>query len=276
MPDPRDTPAVDDALLEALGETRARRTRWLVLTAALSAVMAALVVMLFWFREPSTGEVVVTSGDSIVRVAPATQGHAAFWAAVIAGTVLAGLGVAGLRALRRRPSGSVIGRIADITTVGKFAEALWNEDRYVRTEAEEALIAMLPRLKAGDGGLLDDRQRAALHRALRPPKRSREADLAVAIIGALTEIGDARAVPHVARLAEERARGGYQEAVRAYAAERLPVLRERVEAQRLASTLVRPATAPSNGDTLLRPAEAGPSGPVEQLVRPASAPDKRP
>jgi hypothetical protein len=233
--------------------------------AVVASAIAVLVVTMF-----SVSEEVVTITDG-VNTTTARSGTPWSAMAIIVAVLIATFGVVVLAQLRRgNSSAAVIGAIADLSAVGAFAEALYHEDRYVRTEAEEALIAMLPRMKPGDAGLLNDKQRACLHRTLKPPRRAREADLAMAVIGACTEIADPRAVPHVARLADEAARGALQERVRAHAAERLPLLKARVEAARLAQTLVRPASAPDGA--LLRPVEAAPSGPTEHLVRPASGP----
>ncbi len=274
MTDPRNQATETDPVLEAWSSTRARRLRVATLAAiATGAIAAIAAVWLIAFAEPAARDVVVTTGTETVRVSSGS-GRAFPWGAVMVAIGIATVGAAFVSGLRRpRHSEAFLGAVADMSTIGRFAEALHHEDRYVRTEAEEALIAMLPRLKAGDSGLLNDRQRAALHRAIRPPRRKREADLVVAVIGALTEIADERAIPHVQRLAEEPARGPHQEAARAFASERLPILKERVEAARAVQTLVRPASAPDRSDTLLRPATAGPAGPVDQLVRPASDPD---
>ncbi|NLH98854.1 MAG: hypothetical protein GX446_05100 [Chthonomonadales bacterium] len=260
-----------DPVVEVLMEGRLRRQRIAMLAAMVGSALAITATVLFLAPASTTTEVVTASGTRVVT--SAHEGAGLGWMAIVVGIAIAGAFVTFARAIRRRmPSPSALGTIADLSTIGRFAEALWHEDRYVQTEAEEALIGMLPRLKAGDAGLLNDRQKACLHRALKRPRRRREADLAVAIMRALTEIADARALPHISRLAEEPARGMHQETVRTCAVEVLPLLQQKVEAARLAQTLVRPAAAPDASGTLLRPAEAGPSGPVEQLVRPASPP----
>jgi HEAT repeat protein len=158
----------------------------------------------------------------------------------------------------------------DLAAAGPLAEALWDDDRYVRTEAEEALISLLPRLKFTDGHLLSDGQRACLHRAVRPPRRKREGDLVVAIIGALTQIGDEKAVPHVERLAEEPARGALHEQVAAFARESLPALRQSVEAAKAVRTLVRPADGSRSVEqSLVRPVSLGAGEDDRLLVRPS-------
>ncbi|MCX6360559.1 MAG: hypothetical protein NT029_12155 [Armatimonadetes bacterium] len=187
-----------------------------------------------------------------------------------------GLGV--VYAIRRGRSASrmrFLGEVTDVTVAGRLAEALWEGDLYMRTEAEEALIGLLPRFKASDAGCLSDAQRACLHRTLKAPKRRREADLIVAVIGALTEIGDARALPHVERLAEETARTEAQRLVQRAAMEALPALHERIEVARAARTLVRPAQGGPGADTLVRPAAPSADTPVELLVRASAAPPER-
>lgn len=263
----------DDPVLAVLGESRARRRSAALLAAMVRSVLAVAAAVILLFGTPMEGtEIITSSGTRIVT--QSQSGSMLGWMALATAMAVAAGFVVFTRAIRRRmPSPSALGKIAELSTIGRFSEALWHEDRYVQTEAEEALIAMLPRLQAGDAGLLNERQRACLHRALKPPKRQREAELALAVMRALTEIADARAVPHMSRLADEPARGAHQEAVRACAVELLPILQEKVESARLAQTLVRPSSAPDGATTLLRPLEASPSGSAHHLVRPAAPPE---
>jgi len=242
MTDPHSLPPTDPAKLVATATAR-RLSRFRMFAATLGAIIAAMLAVTVMSFRSKTSEVVISSGSDVVHV---TQGGGGMsLGAALVGTLIVTLGVVMLAAMRRRRSAaSVIGAISDLSAVGAFAEALHHEDRYVRIEAEEALVAMLPRMTSADAGLLNEKQRACLHRVIRPPRRASEATLAVAAIGALTEIADARALPHVTRIVEEPARGQHQQQVRAFAEERLPVLKQRVEAAKLARTLVRPAEAP--------------------------------
>lgn len=79
----------------------------------------------------------------------------------------------------------------------------------------------------------------------------RDADLILAILRALEQVGDEKALPAVERLVEIEP---YHKVGRAAEA-CLPALRQRVEQARLAQTLLRPASAPNApSEVLLRPA----------------------
>jgi|GEM_PF-3397030 len=247
---------------------RRRRMRLVAVGAALAAAFAAFATVMISRTEPvQIATIASRDGSNVVQVVEHGGSPAAVLWPLIA--IMAGLFVM-VRVMRRRAdAGTVLGGAIEIGAVGQLAEALWDAEPYVRTEAEEALISLLPRLKASDAHLLNPGQRACLHRAVRAPRRKRQADLVVAIIGALTEIGDEKALPHVERLAEEPVKGALQEQVRSYAASQLPIMRQSIENVRAARTLVRPADDVGT-ETLLRPADGAPTGPVEHLVRPAS------
>jgi hypothetical protein len=150
-------------------------------------------------------------------------------------------------------------------SVGLLIEQLDAVDNHARVVAHEALADLLPRLRAEDAPLLTREHRARLYRALRFSSRfqwpiHKDVPLVVAILKALEQVGDARALPEVERLAV-RSR---EPRIRTAAQSCLPALRERIAQEREQARLLRPADSPS----LLRPARA----PVENLVRPAQGP----
>lgn len=161
-------------------------------------------------------------------------------------------------------------RITDLQSIGRLAEALaWPDERATRRVAR-ALIPLLLQLRASDSRLLDDRQRDCLHAVLRMDRARRDADLQVAILAALEQVGDTRAIPHVAALAEARASTARQQRVKSAAAECLVALTntaKRIDPERL---LLRAAAAPTSPETgLVMPAGAADT-PPERLVRPAN------
>ena len=278
------TPGEEGRQPSQIGFQARRRPARMLVAALLAPVIAVALATLITHRAsrevaveaqvwpPSGGPTAVAPARTTESVSIVTEEPSAgiVWVPLV---LVGGLGVA-FAVWRYRSSSRMrfLGEVTDVAVAGRLAQALWQGDLYLATEAEEALIGLLPRFKASDAGCLSDAQRACLHRTLRAPKRRREADLIVAVIGALTEIGDAKALPHVERLAEESARTEAQRLVQRAAMEALPALRDRIELARAARTLVRPAQAGPGADTLVRPAAPSADTPVELLVRASSAP----
>lgn len=159
-----------------------------------------------------------------------------------------------------------LSRYDDVRGVGFLAEALEFDDKVIVRQAGDALVRLLPRLRASDHSLLTDEQRRCLDRAL---ERGKRRDLCLAILGAYEQIGDAKSIEVVERLASARPGKRVDEEVRRRAAEVLPALRERAELVRAAQTLLRPAEA-GGSDTLLRPAGGPPQTPDDRLLRPVA------
>jgi hypothetical protein len=147
-------------------------------------------------------------------------------------------------------------------TVGMLAEALTiTEVKYL---AAGALIRELPKLKASDAHLLNDEQRGYLYQAL----EGSDKQLILAILRALEQIGDEKAVPYVERLAEK---AGGDRQIRETATACLPYLEARAATQRASRTLLRPSSASAvatpASNTLLRPAQYSSPTEPEQLLR---------
>ncbi len=131
------------------------------------------------------------------------------------------------------------------------------------------LIQMLPRLQATDTILLTSQQRKCLYRCLSNDEyfpyygRFWGADLKIAILKALEQIGDEKAVPHVEKLA----RTARNPQVRFAAQECLPYVQQRAEHARVEQTLLRAGTQPDALDTLLRPVVSSAPTEPQQLLR---------
>lgn len=157
----------------------------------------------------------------------------------------------------------------DVRVVGPLL-SLWGvSSPRTRGAIEEALIELLPQMRAADAALLNDEQRAQLYAILRDTNR-RRVPLQLAILEALGRIGDAHAVPVVERLSETPLRR--QRALREAAQRCLPQLRERVLQLQQSSTLLRPsANRAKEKEVLLRTSDSTLPTPAEQLVRPVDA-----
>lgn len=157
----------------------------------------------------------------------------------------------------------ILASFEDARVIGPLAEALELQDHYTLQAARDGLKRLLPRVHASDAGMLSERQMDCLHRAL----SSQDADLVVAILRALEQIGGERSIPFVERLADRPQRSVTDGRIRAAAAECLSALSDRV-GERGGDRLLRPATGPDNpGEALLRPAAEGGAVLPQQLLR---------
>lgn len=160
----------------------------------------------------------------------------------------------------------------DISVVGPLTEALEYRNRAVREAAATSLIRLLPRLQATDTDLLTFAQRGNLHRALLRDN----VELALAILSALEQVGDGRAIPNVQKLASGFGLAHQEKRVQESARQTLACLRQRVELQRAPQILLRAASASEVGaGTLLRPAAGVADTQEHVLLRPANVPVER-
>jgi hypothetical protein len=154
--------------------------------------------------------------------------------------------------------------------VGQLADALEYGDKNMRMLASSALQDILPQLQASDDHLMNAEQRSKLYNVLKRARFKQDTLLMVAILKALEQIGDEKALPMVENLSKIEPRNGMERSVKAAALECLPALTERVEKQRRAQTLLRPAAAPDNpAEVLLRPVHGAAPGDPEKLLRPS-------
>jgi hypothetical protein len=175
---------------------------------------------------------------------------------------------------RQKKAAAALAECEDLRVVGPLAQTLAYEDRKVQNVAVSALTRLLPRLRASDADLLDDKQRTRLYNALDWGTPSYEADFLIAILKALEQVGDEKAL----RCVENRAALEPQDAdgrrVQKAATACLPHLRERIEQERVAAILLRPAIAPADlGATLLRPAQGVGDTDSTLLLRPVAEDD---
>ena len=154
----------------------------------------------------------------------------------------------------------------DPRAVGVLAVAV--QDVTLRNQALPVLISLLPRVRASDAAFIDAEGMAALVALL----KVEDDPLLLALLQALEQIGDARAVPGVLALRDSPR---VHPAIRQAAAECLPSLENRVRLSRESATLLRPSSGLNSADAaavLLRPASDAVASP-DNLLRPA---DKEP
>jgi hypothetical protein len=166
-----------------------------------------------------------------------------------------------------------LGEFDDKQTVGAWALALEYDDKEVVAMAREKLPKLLPQLNASDAHLLDEDQRTQLYKALHkhPNKKNPNITLHQAILKALQQVGDEKALPHVEKLAKGEGIADRFPELKVAAEACLPFLTARVEQIRASQTLLRAssaAEAPSAGsDVLLRPALDAGATPAQELLR---------
>ena len=163
----------------------------------------------------------------------------------------------------------VLAALDDVRTVGPLLEALeWRDMATVsgvRAVATQALYRLLPRLQPEHADLLDDRQRACLYRLLRHHPSDDQTELIVALLGAVAQVGDARAVSHLERLTRDSSGPSPRQRVRLTAQETLLQLRQRLD--RSPGSLLRASSDTASTDLLLHPATADPPTDPQQLLR---------
>jgi len=165
----------------------------------------------------------------------------------------------------------VLAALDDVRTVGPLLEALeWRDLATftgVRTTAARALYRLLPRLRPEHADLLSDRQLACLYRLLRHHPSDDQTELVVALLGAVAQVGDARALAQLERMTRDNGGPLPRQRVRLTAQETLSQLRQRLD--HTPGNLLRAASEAVSPNLLLRPATAAPVTDSHQLLRPS-------
>jgi len=155
--------------------------------------------------------------------------------------------------------------------VGALALALYDNDRTVRSVAANALRKLLPHVRASDAAYIDNRQWSALlatgtqwHGII----HSETVAMRLALLRALEQIGDERAIPTVTQMMLDD-----DPEVSTQAQVCLSFLEKHQRQTRERSTLLRSAMQETAPDQLLRAAIGTPAmqTPPEQLLRAESA-----
>jgi len=199
------------------------------------------------------------------------------WRAVIAHQAAA------VRRMARHHGHEIAGPLLDVLA----AEMRYGGRRWTAMMAEcvDRLVPVLREVRISDTSILVERQRQTMYAVLwrcaryhRPrfmydspydvPPHLCSPRFVKAILSALEHVGDARAVPVVARLAEAAGDLPDDRGIRDAARDCLGALTRTAERTRLSTTLLRPA-APAGDEMLLRPAHGVPTGDPELLLRPA-------
>jgi len=182
-------------------------------------------------------------------------------------------------------------RLQDRQAIGPLVEALDIEDSPLRLLVAEALTGLLPHLHASDACLLTDSQRGRLYRVLqrcsetarRPgyrlaPNRLRAqqtstlVELTIAILKAMEQVGDEKALPYVERMASCPAYSPAMERVRRAAQDCLPFLQMLIAQTAAIQTLLRPSGAPEAPHNLFLSPVLQSDPLPDLLVRPVNEP----
>lgn len=140
----------------------------------------------------------------------------------------------------------------------------------MRETAETSLIRILPSLRAEDRDWIDPEEMRALLKALDPAR----VGVTIAILKALMQVGDKRALPYVTALFARLGDRAHPEArqVRAAAYDCLLYLRAHAIRSNQSELLLRGSHQPAGEAILLRPAQEASPGPVDDLLRPGISP----
>jgi hypothetical protein len=166
--------------------------------------------------------------------------------------------------------GGRLAKLQDPRAVGALLD-VFNSTRFHGREVRQALIRLLPRVKAGDSEALSREQRQVLYTLLTQEEQwlffgiDGGENLKVAALKALEQVGDEESIPVVSQVAERAGNLRVRQAAEAC----LRFLHTRVEQTRNEQTLLRatlPPAAPSG--ELLRPASEHSETASEQLLRP--------
>ena len=163
----------------------------------------------------------------------------------------------------RKDAARALEKAGDPRAVGVLAVALRDGDAPMRRLAETALLKLLPNVQASHAGFLDNDQVSALLAI----GEQEDAALKVALLRALEQIGDSRAIPIVEQLLTDN-----WKMVRNQAAQCLPFLRERERRARESATLLRASdrNAAVSSAHLLRPAiDSRQDTKSDELLRPS-------
>ena len=175
-----------------------------------------------------------------------------------------------------------LAKSGDVSAIPTLIDAITlNASQKYRKRVTRALTALLPRLKASDANLLTPRHRYTLNLMLgscfQPHLRGVDEDFTLAILKAYEQVGDAKAVPVVERIANHNPRNAGQRRIQQAAEECLPLLRANLGEVASTQTLLRASTRQTNmPDTLLRPVLASSSTPPAELLRVSQADDMPP
>ena len=158
--------------------------------------------------------------------------------------------------------------IQDARAIGLLAEALTLNDDDLKRVVREAMMQSLPLLQASDSALISPEQRGYLYKAL----YTMNADFVLALLKALEQVGDAKAIPYVEKLAAGEYTAKISKKVREEAKVCLEFLRQRAPHQEANETLLRAARSQAaTPETLLRPAVSNSETLSEQLLRAANS-----
>jgi hypothetical protein len=168
-----------------------------------------------------------------------------------------------LMGIRFGKAAKILAEQDDIRIVGALAEACVFAE--AQGEVLEALLRLLPQMKASDTHLLNADQKEALYKVLNGGVEP----LVLAILKSLEQIGDGGALPYVEKLANPPKNKEVSEEVQEAAQACLPFLTERAQEENNRSTLLRASEPTTQPDELLRPVTATAESDPNVLLRAA-------
>ena len=210
------------------------------------------------------------TGFSLATMLSSQAGHPASpllsWPLFLSAGVMGCFSVRGLYAQRNLTNALIHSN--DLRLIGPLLETAASSEISGATAAL-VLTRLLPRLQASDAEMLDEKARECLNSALL--KHCGNAEFVLSALKALQQIGDARALPVVLKLAHRADRSAAGQSIREAAQECLPFLEVRAAQQQASQTLLRASDVSAMPpDILLRPVQNPTDVPAEELLRPGT------
>ena len=145
-------------------------------------------------------------------------------------------------------------RFDDVSMIGPLI-VLYRKNWDTKEVVIPVLTRLLPRLKTSDAALLNEWQRERLYSELdtcvyHSLGNTVNVEFICAILKALEQVGDAKALPHVEKLA----RFAKSQHIRQTAQDCLPFFQQCAEQRHISSSLLRPSAPASSSSELVRPA----------------------
>ncbi len=176
-----------------------------------------------------------------------------------------------------RRSARLLGALDDVRCAGPLLESMAQASaqhvlsRRAAPNVEPVLTRILSRFAPSDNALLTQEQLRTVYGLLGSLDPAGHTDFMIAALHAVAQVGDAEAIPTVAKLAQKPSIGPRTARVRNAARECMPLLKSRAGDNLARRTLLRPAHGvDTGGEQLLRPA-GGENPASDNLLHPAGS-----
>ena len=170
------------------------------------------------------------------------------------------------------PALKLLEELQDIRAVPGLVSAIENSFGAKAQALRSLLTQLLPQLTSADAGLLNRSHLAVLRRELELEQYNTTLEYSLAIVSALSHIGNQETAQRLQELIKRGAITERQQFIRQAAEQSLPILEARLAREQVSGTLLRASEASPNTTELLHPAISPPDTDGETLLQPAHRP----